>query len=146
MKCTLAMRPERGFAAVAAIFVLVVLAGLGAALVTVFGGQQRSQAYDVLGMKAYQSARAGIENGLHQALRNGVCPPATASYDLGGQLSGFSVTIDCVSSAHTDPGPMTIYEITATACNRPATTCPANGAGDGYVERQLRASACRGDC
>jgi MSHA biogenesis protein MshP len=138
------MRPERGFAAVAALFVLVVLAGLGVALVTISSGQQRSQAYDVLSMRAYQAARAGIESGLHSALRNGACPPAPASFALDGELAGFVVNIQCEpASTHSDPGSLTIYQITATACNR--ASCPATAA-EGYVERQLRASACGGDC
>jgi MSHA biogenesis protein MshP len=141
------MRPSRGFAAISAVFILVVLAGLGVALVTISSGQQRSQAYDVLGMKAYQAAHAGIENALYEVLRNGACP-GTPSYPLTGSLSDFSVQIDCTpSAAVNDGGSITIYDITATSCNRPSATppplCPGTP-GDGYVERELRASVCRG--
>lgn len=138
------MRRNRGFAAISAVFILVVLAGLGVALVTISGGQQRSQAYDVLGMQAYQAAHAGVEDALYEVLRNSRCPP-TPGYQLTGGLAAFRVDIVCAASpVLTDPGNISIYQITVTACNRGA--CPA-AAGDGYVERQLRASVCSGgDC
>ena len=136
------MRPDRGFAAISAIFILVVLAGLGVALVTISAGQQLAQAYDILGMKAYQAAHAGIENALYEVLHNGACP-GTPSYALGGSLSDFRVQIDCVGPppAFNDGGSISIYQITVTSCNRAA--CPGTP-GDGYVERQLRASVCQG--
>ncbi len=138
------MRPDRGFAAITALFVLVVLAGLGLALVTIFGGQQRSQANDIQGMRAYQAARAGIEYGLFQALQNDSCPVAATTITPGDLLTGFSVTVQCTGgTTFTDAGAVKIYGITATACN--SGTCPA-AAGDGYVERELRANACSGNC
>ena len=137
------MRPDRRFAAISAVFVLVVLAGLGIALVTISSGQQRSQAYDMLGMQAYQAAHAGIENALHKTLRDDACP-AAAPYQPAG-LSAFTVKIDCTPTAISDPGAITIYQITVTACN--AAVCPPATPPEGYVERQLRASVCTGaDC
>jgi MSHA biogenesis protein MshP len=136
------MRPEKGFATITVIFVLVVLAGLGVALVTIFGAQQRSQANDIQGMRAYEAARAGIEYGLYQALQNNSC--ATTTFALGDLLTGFSVKVQCTGgTSYTDTGTLKIYQVTATACNSAA--CPA-GPADGYVERELRASACSGNC
>lgn len=131
------MRAVRGFAAVTAVFILVVLAALGVALVTIFAGQQRSSAFDSLGIQAYQAAHAGIEFGSYQALKNSSCPAST-SFALPGTLSAFSVQVQCTSDSHVevDPTkPITMYQITATACNRGA--CPAT-ADASYVERQLR--------
>ena len=56
--CRSRRRARRGFGAVLAIFILVALAVLGTALVTIFSGQQRSVAFDSLGIQAYQGARA----------------------------------------------------------------------------------------
>jgi MSHA biogenesis protein MshP len=53
-----------GFAIVTAIFILVVLAALGAFILNVFTNQQIGSALDVQGVRAYQAARAGIEWGL----------------------------------------------------------------------------------
>ena len=57
------LRRQYGFSLPAAIFLLVVLALMGAVIVTVTGLQQSSQQLDVLGARAYQAARAGIEWG-----------------------------------------------------------------------------------
>jgi MSHA biogenesis protein MshP len=139
------MRPSRGFAAISAIFVLVVLAGLGVALVTISGTQQRTQAYDVLGMQAYQAAHVGVENVLFEALRNTRCPPTTA-YSLSGGLSAFRVEITCAGTPITDPvlNGTTIWQFTVTACNN--ATCTPATPPQGYVERQLRGSVCTGEC
>ena len=128
------MRAVRGFAAVVAIFILVALAVLGTALVTIFSGQQRSSAFDSLGIRAYQAARAGIEFGAYQALHNNAC--ANTSFALPGTLAGFTVSVQCASTAHSELATSTtMYRITATACNR--ASCPAN-ADATYVERELR--------
>ena len=143
MKCMSATFPDRararvqgGFAAVAGIFVLVVLAGVGIVLITVFGAQQRSSAFDWLGMQAYQSARAGIDLGVVRALA-GNCP-GNSNVAMPNTLSAFNVNITCAATAHVEGGDnVSTFEITATACNR--AVCPAN-ADDTYVERQLRAT------
>ncbi len=125
----------RGFAAVAAVFVLVVLAGMGVALVTISSAQQRSSAFDALGSQAYQAARAGIEVGMYQAVRNDAC--ANTTFALTGALAAFSVQLQCSVTSHVEVvAPATrLFHITATACNR--TSCP--GTADAtYVERQLR--------
>lgn len=127
---------KRGFAAVAAIFVLVVLAGLGIALVTISSAQQRGSAFDALGTQAYQAARAGVEVGVYQAVRNDTCANTTLA--LGGALAAFSVQLQCTVTSHVEvAAPATrLFHITATACNR--ASCP--GTADAtYVERQLRA-------
>jgi MSHA biogenesis protein MshP len=127
-------RRERGFAAIAGIFVLVVLGALGVVMVTVFGAQQRSAAFDWLGMQAYQSARAGIEFGTFQAFA-GNCAGSTP-IAMPGSLAAFNVTVTCESTLHSEGSrAVTTYEITSTACNRGA--CPSD-ADDTYVERQLR--------
>ncbi|MGE5758654.1 MAG: hypothetical protein ACM3W8_07285, partial [Sideroxydans sp.] len=54
-------RLQRGFSIVSAIFILVVLAFLGVAMATFSTTQQQSAAMDVMGSRAYQAARAGVE-------------------------------------------------------------------------------------
>lgn len=133
------MFPERprGFAAITAIFIVVVLGAMGVAMLVFSSAQQRTAAFDIAGTYALQSARAGIEFGAYQALRNSSCAPST-SLTPAGTLSGYPVTVACASSSHTEGATtVTVYEITATACNRAA--CPA--APDAtYVQRQLRAT------
>jgi Tfp pilus assembly protein PilX len=57
---------SRGFAIVSAIFILVVLAALGAFIVNVSTNQQIGSTLDLQGVRAYQAARAGIEWGIYQ--------------------------------------------------------------------------------
>jgi Tfp pilus assembly protein PilX len=64
---------QSGFLLVTAIFLLVVLAALGAFILTISGTQQTSSALDVQGSRAYQAARAGIEWASYQLL---ITPPA----------------------------------------------------------------------
>jgi MSHA biogenesis protein MshP len=132
---------QRGLSLFAAIFLIVVLAALGAFLVTVSGLQHSSSALDIQGARAYQAARAGIEWGAYRALRNNVCAAPT-SFSPGATLSEFTVTVACTATAYSEATPATgtVYRIVATACNRPnAGTCPGN-VGQNYVERQLQAT------
>ncbi|MBI3903717.1 MAG: hypothetical protein HY306_12380 [Nitrosomonadales bacterium] len=133
-------KPENGFALVTAIFLLVVLASLGAIMMTFFSAQQQSSALDVMGARAYQAARAGLEWGEYQALRGGgacAANTALAAGTLGGTLNGFAVNVTCASSVHNDPGTatgtVTIYNLTSTASQ-------GNAGLPDYVERQVSAT------
>ncbi|TCV85217.1 hypothetical protein [Sulfurirhabdus autotrophica] len=125
--------PQRGFAIVAAIFLLVVLASLGAFMLTFSTVQHMTSAQDLQGAKAYQAARTGIEWGAYKALQ-GSCAASTV-VPVGGGLSGFSLTVQCATyGPYTEGGSsVTLYQITATA------TQGTVGAAT-YVERQLKAT------
>lgn len=88
-------RAARGFAIVTAIFILVVLAVLGAFIVNVSTNQQIGSALDVQGVRAYQAARAGIEWGLYQQLRTGSCAPTSSFNPAATTLANFTVTVTC---------------------------------------------------
>lgn len=62
-------KAQRGFSLVTAIFLLVVLAGLGAAMLTFSTAQQQSSTLDILGSRAYQASRAGIEWAAYQVVQ-----------------------------------------------------------------------------
>lgn len=142
---------QRGFGAIAAIVILVILAALAGAIVSVGSTQQLTSAQDVMSAKAWQAARAGNEWGLFRALNNQdwlaagtSCDtaPRTNTLDLRAD-SGFFVTVSCDSWQYNEgestPGlaqTVRIYRIRAVAC--PAASCPASDAsvaGAGYVER-----------
>lgn len=152
------MRPdnENGFALATAIFLVVVLAGLALVIITVSGTQHLSSARDVMGAKAYQAARAGIEWGAYRVLRQtpapgqGACPAAKTSFAMpAGDLSGFTVTVECIltnanEGSRTGTTQLEFYLITSTACNQPNTTpsppeCPGTTPNSAYVERQIQA-------
>jgi MSHA biogenesis protein MshP len=108
------VRAEDGFSLISAIFLLVVIAAL-----------------DVQGARAYQAARAGIEWGAFQVLRNTNCPAPTTLPALPNTLASFTVTVLCTSTATTEAGlPVTMFQLTSTAIQgTPATP--------NYVDRQM---------
>lgn len=124
-----------GFAIVSAIFILVVLATLGAFILNISSQQQIGSALDVQGVRAYQAARAGIEWGLYQQLRASSCAASTNFSPSAASMTGFTVNVTCVATPDGNGGP-TVYSITSTACND--ATCPnTTNPGNYYVERRL---------
>lgn len=139
------MRPDRqrGFTLAAAIFLIVVLAALGAFMVTVSGLQHTSSARDVVGSRAYHAAWSGIEWGAYKLLAPGgpqTCLDGTLTF-AGTTLADFTTTVECdesPGSPYTDGGTtVRVFVLVATACNQPP--CPNAAPGPAYVERQLQA-------
>lgn len=133
-----ALRRSAGVGLVTAIFLLVVLAALALAIVSLSSSQQVSSYLDVQGTLAYQAARTGGEIGTYRALRGATkCPPPdNIAMPAGTSLSQFTVTVTCENPA-TIPG-VERYLIRATACNQPAAgaiACPNLNPGDDYVQR-----------
>ncbi len=130
---------QQGFSIVSAIFLLVVLAFLGAAMVTFSTSQQESSAMDVMGARAYQAARAGVEWGAYQVLQGGGgCSAASATLPAGtlaGTLNGFTVAVACTAVAASEvsaaTGTVTVYSVSSVA-NAGTLGQP------GYVERQIQ--------
>lgn len=140
----------RGFSTVTALFLVVVLALLGAALMSVFGLQQAASGLDLQGSRALRAARAGIEWGMYQILvvqGGGACPASPQNLAFGGTLSAFTVTVECAAfpadeTGH-EPNPFNLFRLTSTACNSPSGgACPntATNPGARYVERQVQAT------
>jgi MSHA biogenesis protein MshP len=133
-----ARRRSAGVGLVTAIFLLVVLAGLGVAMVSIFNSQQQGAALDLQGARAYQAARAGVEWGLFQQTRNDSCAASTSfALPASSTLAGFTVTVSCRASG-TDP--LTRHVIEAVACNQPGAggACPNAGTNNpDYVQRRV---------
>jgi MSHA biogenesis protein MshP len=146
-------KTEHGFAVISAIFILVVLAALGAFIMSISSNQQIGSALDIQGVRAYQAARSGVEWGMFQvnstpAYNFGytspdpntrACPASPANFiPAAPTLASFTVTVSCVATAGTFGGPTT-FEVHSVACNQPfGGACPnAAGPGSNYVERRL---------
>lgn len=126
----------KGFALVSAIFLLVVIAALGVFAVTISTTQQQSSAMDALGSRAYQAAKAGIEWGSYQIIKNAAtCATLTSpTMPAGTQLSQFTVTLSCSSTAHTEgTNTFSVYQLISTATTGVVGT-------NSYFERQLQVS------
>ncbi|WP_317205624.1 pilus assembly PilX N-terminal domain-containing protein [Janthinobacterium sp.] len=136
-----------GFGLVTAIFLLVVLAGMGVAMVTLSTAQQAGASLDLLGARAYQAARAGIEYGLYRQRRSGVCTGPVGFERLvmpaGTSLSNFSVIVVCTPTTSGSVNPngvkLFVYQVKATACNLPDANgaCPNWSNNADYVQRVL---------
>lgn len=150
----------QGFAIVTAIFILVVLAALGAFIVSISTNQQIGTALDIQGVRAYQAAKSGVEWGIYQieatpaynfsygtpavAVGNAnpntrACPASPASFaPAAPTLAGFTVTVTCAATVDVNSGP-TVFRVVSTACNQPAAgACPNNApTSPDYVERRI---------
>ena len=139
---------QRGFSIVTAIFLMVVLSALGAAVLVVSSMQHTSSAIDVQGARAYQAARAGVEWGMYQILDPGntVSGPATlpscfgaTALTLPATLSAFSTTVSCSTpTAQTTEANRILQAYAIVAVARFGTAGSPN-----YVERQITATVSR---
>jgi MSHA biogenesis protein MshP len=141
----------RGVSLLTAVFLLVVLAALGAAIVNVFGIQQSGAQLDFTGVRADQAARSGLEWGLYRQLRVARVAPRTAadcSPDMpvtfampaDGSLASFSVTVSCTARGNAVGNTTNRWTIEAVACNKPGKDgCPNASADADYVQRRVQA-------
>lgn len=135
------MKQEKGFVVVSALVIVVMLAVFGIAMALMGSLQQRQTALDLETARAYQAAKTGIDWGLYQ-LHNPATPPAcqTISFNAGGQLSRFTITVQCTSTVINDGAqPLLVYVVQSNACNNPTGgNCPGTTTRSLAVERQLR--------
>ena len=106
-----APRLQQGFAAMAAVFILVVLAALGGFMVSFSNAQHLTHAQDVQGTRAYWAAREGLEWGVGIVIQNNACPAAITNL----VIEGFNVAVTCSSDTYVDSGNRVIYQFRATA-------------------------------
>lgn len=137
----LAARQARGFVLASAIFLLVIMAALGAFIVQVTVASNAASGQDVQGARAYQAARLGIEAGLYAVRRGSACPASTTIAGVQG-LNGFKVTWTCAANAFVENNlNKTLWQITATACTTSGAQCPSTTTSElqsaDYMERQL---------
>ena len=92
---------QSGFALMAAIFLLVVLASLGAYAVRLSSVQQQTVNLSLLSAQAFHAARTGVAWGAHQAVNLGVCGSTTLNLNEAGS-SGFVVDVSCARTSHVE--------------------------------------------
>lgn len=134
---------EQGFALVAAMFIVVILALLGIMMVTIGGMERATSTAALRGTQAYFAARSGVEWGIFGALNNtaatcGAAPstPTTNTFNFAVPgLDNYSVSVLCEYTAHREQSDTyNVFVITATA------TSGAFGNAD-FVSRIIRVSA-----
>lgn len=136
---------QQGFAAIAALVLIAVLATMGGYLVTTSDALQATSAKDVQGIRAYWAARAGLEWGLARIATTtpAACPAINpqilvinTDVVINQNLAigqDYNVTVNCVLNAYPEAGGVVrnIFQITSTAT---LGTAPGQA---GYVERSV---------
>jgi Tfp pilus assembly protein PilX len=141
---------QSGFAYIAAVVLLIVVAGVCVALLRLSSTQQNTVNGSLLGARASLAARAGLEWGFYQ-LSKGNCLPTKDLTDFVAD-TGFRVTVQCISTPFNEgensSGAAVVknsVRLQAFACNSGAT-CPATDAAvvarPDYVERRRVATTC----
>ncbi len=92
---------QRGFSLVSAIFLLVVLAGLGAFAVRLNTIQQQTVTSGLRAAQAFEAARTGAAWGAYRALNGGFCGMGTLNLTEGA-AAGFRVSVQCTQTSHTE--------------------------------------------
>jgi len=149
-------RPQSGFAYIAAIVFLVVIAGIAVALLQLTNTQQATVNQALLGARAGLAARGGIE-WVYQGLGSR-CTEAGNAANLTDFVNdaGFHVTVTCSYRVYREGeqpdasgAPVSvvkhIYRIQSVACNRNGPgACPddASVPRPDYVERKRVATVC----
>lgn len=84
-------RKQRGFGLVAAMFLIIVIAGAIAAMWRMSATQSATSSLALQQARAYQAARAGLEWGIHQVMKREVC---NSQFSPDG-MDNFSVKVSC---------------------------------------------------
>ena len=141
---------QSGFAYIAAVVLLIVVAIVCAALLRLASTSQATINQNLLGARASLAARGGVEWGFYQLRNGGACFADQTLNDFAAD-SGVAVTVRCTSrgfnEGESSPGvaiAKTVYSIEAVACS--AAACPSGDAATvsrpDYVERSRIASIC----
>ena len=119
--------PQSGFAAIAAIVIVVLLAALGGFMLTFSNTQQLTAAQDIQGSRAYWAARAGLEWAV-------VAMPTSCAATPPGTIDGLTIAFTCSQQTYTDNG------VTRTIVNMQSTASTGAVGSIGYIERSVSAS------
>lgn len=132
------MRHARGFALVAAVFLLAILGTVGTMLVTLSSTQQQTGTLAILSAEAMQAARGGLEWARYQELgsasspkaQNRVCDFSATTLTIGRA----TVAVSCSAQWFIEDGrEVDVYLISSVA------TIGTFGSPD-YVRRRLRST------
>jgi MSHA biogenesis protein MshP len=89
---------------ISAVFLVVVVSVAAAGMLNIVGAERRGATLGVVGSRAFQAARGGIEWATAKAVANpAVCPTGTFNLNQGA-LRGFQVTVTCTRTQHDESG------------------------------------------
>ena len=145
-------RRAGGFAYIAAIVFLIVLAGFALAALRLSESAQVTVNQALLGARANQAARAGLEWAFYQLKTpNAACTAVTAAPPDFIAETGYRVTLGCDMQTYFEgqtpagtPLEKHIFQLDATACNIGGACTPTNPGvtSPDFIERKRSASIC----
>jgi len=128
-----------GMALMSAIFLIVVLIGLGIAMMNLSNVEQDTASKTILAAKVYYGAKTGIDWGIQQAIAAGSCVGGPLNLTQGS-LSGVTVNVTCVAAPQ---GPSTCGLTGTSLCQTFYLTSQATTGTLGllsYAERRMEAT------
>ena len=133
---------QLGFAALAAVFLIVALATLGAVMVTVSNTQQLTSTQDFQGSRAYWAAQGGLEWAIASVVASAPVAPAVSPAARcpvsapPARLEGFALVVNCTRQTYEEGGAdVNIFHL------RSVASTPDRVAGSlGFIERSVSAS------
>ena len=133
---------QGGFAAIAAIFLVVTLAAFGGFMITLSNTQQLTSAQDLQGSRAYWAARGGLEWALAGVVATAPVAPATSPQvscpviSPPTLLDDFVLVITCTAHTYSESGvTVNIFQLTSVASSN------GKAVGSlGFIERSVSAS------
>jgi len=128
-----------GMALMSAIFLIVVLIGLGIAMMNLSNVQHDTASKAILAAKVYYGAKAGVDWGIQQAIAAGSCAGSTINLTTGS-LNGVTVTVTCAAAPQ---GPSTCGLTGTSLCQTYYLTSAATTGTLGtlnYSERHIEAT------
>lgn len=106
IKPRLSWRNQQGSSLVIAIFILVIMSLLGAALIKILITNEEAFTYEVLGTRAYNAAQSGLQQNIQRVfpLQNdsavaSSCADSSIAFNNEG-LTGCSANVSCTSIVH----------------------------------------------
>jgi len=139
-------RHQSGFSLISAIFLLIVLAALGAYMVTIGGTNRATSTAALQGARAYQAARSGIDWAIYTITTaadqvtartncDNIIEANNFTINTAG-LNNFTVNTFCNWTNHSQQGNnnVTVYSITSTA------TTGGNYGDPDFVQRRITAT------
>jgi len=131
-----------GMALISAIFLIVVLIGVGVAMMNLSNVEHDTASKAILAAKAYYGAKAGVDWGIQQSIAAGSCVggPGTPINLTTGSLNGVTVTVTCAAAQQgastcglTGTSPCQTYYLTSQATTGTIGTLS-------YAERRIEAT------
>ncbi len=136
-----------GAAILSAIFLIVVLAALGASMASLTSVQQDTQAKSMLAAKVYYGAKSGLDWAIQRTISDPAPPTRCnsfpgAAFPLSGTgFEGVSVAVTCTPSQHGGGSTVFTYYLTSEARTGtiPSTTVGVASPLD-YAQRRMEAT------